>query len=151
MVEEGLWDKIIISKLTQGVCVVLRTSIDYFPWYVVQSVLKGVLKPFFSAEWILSSMPSNNFVLHPLNWFIIVSQIKLNKWLNEFRYYNGWVTVIIFFLYNFQRKSSSHIYTYLTVPVGFYILSPEGFSFSIYPRGFSATNRTGVKSEGTAV
>lgn len=37
-----------------------------------------------------------------------------------------------------------------TVPVGFYILS-QGPSFSKYPRGSSATNRTGVTSDATAV
>lgn len=61
-----------------------------------------------------------------------------------------YILVIILFLYNFQRKSSSHIPTYSTVPAGFYILSP-GFSFSMYPRGLSATNRTGLTSGGTAV
>lgn len=125
MVGEGLWDKIIISKLRQCVCVMLRASSEHFSCCVVQSVLKGGSKPFFSAELVLSSMPSINLVFYYLNWFIIVSQIKLNKWFNEFRYYDGWVTVLCFtdYFLSVQFSKEKEQPTYSTVPVGFHILS----------------------------
>lgn len=116
MVEKGLWDNIIISKLRQGVYVMLRASSEQFSCCVVQSVLKGGSKPFFSAELILSSMPSINLVFYPLNWFIILSQIKANKWFNEFRYYNGWVTVVClsdYFLSVEFSKEKQQPYTYI--------------------------------------
>lgn len=114
MVAEGLWDKIIISKWTQGVYAKLRASSEHFPCCVVQSVWKRGSKPFFSAGLILSSMPSINLVFYPLYWFIIVSQIKLNKWFNEFRYYNGWAPVVCFSDYfisvQFSRENQHTIY-----------------------------------------
>lgn len=67
MVEGGLRDKIIISKLRQAACVMLRASSEHFPCRVVQSVLKGGSKPFCSAELIPSSMSSINLVFYPLN------------------------------------------------------------------------------------
>lgn len=93
-----------------------EASREHFPCCVVQSVWKGGSKPFFSAELTLSSMPSINLVFYPLYWFIIVSQIKLNKWFNEFRYYNGWVTVVCFSDYflsvQFSRENQQP-YTYI--------------------------------------